>query len=181
MTRLGDISENRGTEEIPVLVDCEVQHWMAGALEGPKLASGLVRERIAKIGTQHAGRDGEEGRDKQGCPSPAARKARHTVLDAARGDRISDSQMERLVKLALGKTTYPKVRDGKAAEAPARHLILLLATDPRGGWTRRRRPKSALPGWSRRGLSRQETRHSPQESRGVRGPAGKKQPRRRWR
>jgi hypothetical protein len=37
-TRLGDISEDRGTEEILVLVDWEVQHWVAEALEGAKLA-----------------------------------------------------------------------------------------------------------------------------------------------
>jgi hypothetical protein len=46
-----------------------------------------------------------------------ARKARQAVLDAARGDPISDSQMERLVKLALGNKTYSKVKGGKASAA----------------------------------------------------------------
>jgi hypothetical protein len=64
-----------------------------------------VKDWIAKIGAQRADRDGEEGRDEQGGPSPAAKKARQAVLDATRGDSISDSQ------------TYPKFRGGEAAEA----------------------------------------------------------------
>jgi hypothetical protein len=111
--RLGDISEDRGTEEITVLVDWEVQHWVAEALEGAKLASSLVGDRIAKIGAQRAGRDGEEGRDEGDGPSPADRKAKQAVLDTARGDPISDS----LVRLALAKTTYPEAEGGKAVVA----------------------------------------------------------------
>jgi hypothetical protein len=45
---LGDISENRGAEEIPVLVDWEVQLWIVEALEGAKHALSLVGDRIAK-------------------------------------------------------------------------------------------------------------------------------------
>jgi hypothetical protein len=44
------MSEDQGAEEILVLVDWEVQHWVAEALEGAKHASSLVGDRIAKIG-----------------------------------------------------------------------------------------------------------------------------------
>ncbi len=37
--RMEAISKDRGAEEIPVLVDLEVQHWMAEALEGAAHAS----------------------------------------------------------------------------------------------------------------------------------------------
>ncbi len=116
-TRMGDIAEDRGTEEIPVLVDWEVQHWVAEALEGAKQASSLVGDRIVKIGAQRAGRDEGEGPDKRGSPSLAAKRARQAVLDATKGDPISHSQLERLVKLALGKMTYPRDRGGKAVVA----------------------------------------------------------------
>ncbi len=48
MTLLGNISENRVVEAIPVLVDWEVQHLVAEALEGAKHASSFVRDQIAK-------------------------------------------------------------------------------------------------------------------------------------
>jgi hypothetical protein len=50
--RIKDISEDRGTEEIPVLVDLEVQHWIAETLEGATHASELVGDLITQIGVQ---------------------------------------------------------------------------------------------------------------------------------
>jgi hypothetical protein len=44
------ISEDRGAEEIPVLVDLEAQHWIAEALEGAVRASELIGDRIALAG-----------------------------------------------------------------------------------------------------------------------------------
>jgi len=49
---LKDISEKRGTEEILVLVDLEVQHWIAETLEGATHASELVGDLITQIGVQ---------------------------------------------------------------------------------------------------------------------------------
>ncbi len=115
--RLGDISENRGAEEIPVLVDWEVQRWIAEALEGEKQASELVGDRITQIGVQCTTRDRKRSRNESGGSSPAARKARQAVLDAARGDPISDSQLERLVRLTLGKRAPFGVETGKAVVA----------------------------------------------------------------
>jgi hypothetical protein len=82
---------------------------MAEALEGAKHATSLVRDGIAKLGAQSAGRDGGEGLDESGGLSPVERKARQAVLDATRRDPISDPQMERLVRVALGNKTRPKV------------------------------------------------------------------------
>jgi hypothetical protein len=122
---LGDIYENQGAEEIPVLVDWEVQRWIAEALEGAKRTSSLAGDRIAQIGAQCTSRDGRRGRDKQSGPSAAARKARQAVLDATR----VDSQLERLVRLALGKKACPEARCGKAVvpvllEAPVGQGVL---------------------------------------------------------
>ncbi len=58
--RMEDISRDRGEEEIPVLVDLEVQHWMAEALEGAARASEIVRNRIAQIGVRCPSRGGKE-------------------------------------------------------------------------------------------------------------------------
>jgi hypothetical protein len=48
--RIETISEDRGVEEVPVLVDLEVQHWIAEALEGATRASGLIGDRVAPAG-----------------------------------------------------------------------------------------------------------------------------------
>jgi hypothetical protein len=48
--RMETISEDREAEEIPVLVDLEVQHWIAEALEGATRASGLIGDRVAPAG-----------------------------------------------------------------------------------------------------------------------------------
>jgi hypothetical protein len=42
---------------------------------------------------------------------------RQAVLDAARGDPISDLQLKRLVRPALGKRTSPEVKTGEAVVA----------------------------------------------------------------
>jgi hypothetical protein len=94
------------------------------------------------------------------------------------------------VRLVLGKTSYPKVRGGEAvaacvsatekagggeaAEAPSAASEFFPGHRPSGGWTRSRRPRTAL-----QGLSKQGTRYGLQAMQGVRSMAGKKRPRRR--
>ncbi len=70
-------------EEIQVLVDWEVQPWIAKALEGAKRASNLVRDQITQISVQRAVRDGKRSRNELSDPSSAARKATQALLDAA--------------------------------------------------------------------------------------------------
>ncbi len=80
-----------------------MQHWIAEALEGATHASELVGDRITQICEQCTTRGGKRSRDEPSDPSPAARKARHAVLDSATGDPLSVSQLESLVRLTLGK------------------------------------------------------------------------------
>jgi hypothetical protein len=117
--RIKDISEDQGTEEIPVLVDLEVQHWIAEALEGATHASELVGDRITRIGVQCTSRDGKRSQNKSSYPSPAAKRVKQAVLDAATADPLSDSQLERVVRLALGKKVPVAVEAGKAVVACA--------------------------------------------------------------
>jgi hypothetical protein len=97
------ISKDRGAEEVPVLVDLEVQHWIAQALEGAARALELMGGRIALAGVKCPSRGKEESRDEAGGLSPVARKAAQAVMRAATTDPLSDSQMEQVVRLALGK------------------------------------------------------------------------------
>jgi hypothetical protein len=93
------ISEERGPEEIPVLVDFEAQHWMAEAFESATRATGLIIGRVASM-TAHGPRpDWKEA----GALDPAASRATQAVMMAAMANPLSDAQLERIVKLALGK------------------------------------------------------------------------------
>ncbi len=74
--RMEAISNDRGAEEIPVLVDLEVQHWIAEALEGAAHASELMGDRITLAGMWCPSRGKEESRDETGGLSPAARRHR---------------------------------------------------------------------------------------------------------
>jgi hypothetical protein len=116
--RMEDISKDRGAEEIPVLVDLEVQHWMAEALEGAARASELMGDRIALAGVGCSSQ-GKEGSRKEagGSLSPAARRAAQAVMRAATTDPLSDSQLERVVRLALGKRVPATSETGKAVAA----------------------------------------------------------------
>jgi hypothetical protein len=100
--RIGTISDDRGPEEIPVLVDFEVQHWIAEALEGATRATELILGRVASTGMCRPNQ-GEEDRKEAGSLDPAAGRATQAVMRAATADPLSDSQLERIVRLALGK------------------------------------------------------------------------------
>jgi hypothetical protein len=117
--QIKDVSEDRGMEEIPVLVDLEVQHWIAEALETAAHALGLVGDRITQTGMQCMRRNGRRSQNESSSPSPAAKRARQAVLDAATADPLSDSQLERVVRLALGKRVPVTVETSKAVAAYA--------------------------------------------------------------
>jgi hypothetical protein len=93
------ISEERGPEEIPVLVDFEAQHWMAEALESATRTTGLIIGRVASMTAHGPNPDWEEA----GALDPAASRATQAVMKAATANPLSDAQLERIVKLALGK------------------------------------------------------------------------------
>ncbi len=117
--RMGTISEDRGAEEIQVLVDLEVQHWIAEALEGATRASELIGDRMAPAGVCCPNRGKEESRAETGGLSLAAERAAQAVMRAATADPLSDSQLERVVKLALGKRAPAASATSKAAAAHA--------------------------------------------------------------
>jgi hypothetical protein len=97
--RLGAISDDRGPEKIPVLIDFEVQHWVAEALENATRATELTLGRVASMGMHRPSLDQEEAGDLD----PAASRATQGVMRAATAYPLSDAQLERIVKLALGK------------------------------------------------------------------------------
>ncbi len=118
--RMETISEDRGAEEIPVLVDLEVQHWIAEALEGAPRVSELIRDRIAPAGVCRPSRGEEESRREVGDLNPAVGRAAQAVMRAGTADPLSDSQLERVVKLALGKR-FPAA--GATSKATAAHAV----------------------------------------------------------
>ena len=97
--RMGAVSDDRGPEEIPVLMDFEVQHWVAEALENATHATELILGRVASMGMHCPNLDQQEAGDLD----PAASRATQAVMRAATAYPLSDAQLERIVKLELGK------------------------------------------------------------------------------
>ncbi len=110
----------------------EVQHWIAEALESAACALELVGGRIAQIGVQCTSQNGRRSQNEPSNPSPAAKRARQAVLDAATADPLSDSQLERVVRLALGKRVPVAVETGKAVVA---HAAAAAAGGDDASWT----------------------------------------------
>ncbi len=117
--RMEAASEDRGAEEIPVLVDLEVQHWIAEALEGATRASELIGDRIAPAGVCCPSRGEGESQTEASGLSPAAARAAQAVMRAATTDPLRDSQLERVVRLSLGKRVPAASTTSKAAMAHA--------------------------------------------------------------
>jgi hypothetical protein len=117
--RMEATSEDRGAEEIPILVDLEVQHWIAEALEGTTRASELIGDRIALAGVCCLSRGEEESRTEASSLRSAAGRVTQAVMRAATTDPLSDSQLERVVRLALGKRAPAASTTSKAAVAHA--------------------------------------------------------------
>ncbi len=97
--RMGAVSDDRGLEEIPVLVELEVQHWVDEALENATRATERILARVASMGVRHPSLDQEEASDFDLTTSRAAQ----TVMRTVTAYPLSDAQLERVVKLALGK------------------------------------------------------------------------------
>ncbi len=78
-------------EAIPILVDLDVQHWIAEALEGATHASELIGDQIAVAGLCCPSRGEEESPTKASSLSPAAARAAKAMMRAATTDPLSDS------------------------------------------------------------------------------------------
>jgi hypothetical protein len=97
--RIGTVSDDRGPEEIPVLVELEVQHWVEEALGNAARATEHILGRVASMGVHHSNLDREEAGDFDLTDSKAAQ----AVMRAVTAYPLSDAQLERIVRLALGK------------------------------------------------------------------------------
>jgi hypothetical protein len=96
---MGAVSEDRGPEEIPALVDSEVQHWVAEALENARRATECILGRVASMDVHRP----NLGQDEAGDFDPTASRAAQAVMRAVTAYPLSDAQLERIVRLALGK------------------------------------------------------------------------------
>jgi hypothetical protein len=96
---MGTVTDDQGLEEIPVLVELEVQQWVDEALRNAARATERILDRIASLGVR---------RPDQGCGEAsdldlADSKAAQTVMRAVTAYPLNDMQLERIVKLALGR------------------------------------------------------------------------------
>ncbi len=97
--RIGTVLDDRGPEEIPVLVELEVQQWVDEALRNAAHATERILERVASLGVRRPDQDRGETSDFDLVDSKAAQ----TVMRAVTAYPLNDAQLERIVKLALGK------------------------------------------------------------------------------
>ncbi len=96
---MGTVSDDRGPEEIPVLVELEVQQWVDEALRNAARATERVLDRVASMGVRRPEQDCEEVSNFDLADSKAAQ----AVMRAVTAYPLNDMQLERIVKLALGK------------------------------------------------------------------------------
>jgi hypothetical protein len=107
--RIGTVSDDRGPEEIPVLVELEVQQWVDEALRNAARSTERILDRVASLGVRHPDQDHGGAGDFDLADSKAAQ----TVMRAVTAYPLNDAQLERIVKLALGK----RVLEASAATA----------------------------------------------------------------
>jgi hypothetical protein len=107
--RIGTVSDDRGLEEIPVLVELEVQQWVDEALRNAACTTERILDRVASLGVRRPDQDPKEAGDFDLADSKAAQ----TVMRAVTAYPLNDAQLERIVKLALGK----RVLEASAATA----------------------------------------------------------------
>ncbi len=104
---MGTVSDDRGPEEIPV------QHWVDEALENATRATERILGRVASMGVHHSSLDQEEA----GGFDLTDSKAAQAVMRAVTAYPLSDAQLERIVRLALGKR-IPDASTTMASENP---------------------------------------------------------------
>ncbi len=97
--RMGTVSDDQGPEEIPPLVELEIQHWVDEALENARRATERILDRVASMGVRRPSLDQEEASDFDLTDSKAAQ----AVMRAVTAHPLSDAQLERIVRLTLGK------------------------------------------------------------------------------
>ncbi len=129
--RMGTVSDGRGPEEIPALIELEVQQWVDEALRNAARATERILDRVASLGVRRPDRDCGEAGDFDLADSKAAQ----TVMRAVTAYPLNDMQLERIVRSALGKRVL-EVAAATAGKDPPRG-------DHLGGQNRRQPPDRA--------------------------------------
>ena len=115
---MGTVSDDRGPEEIPVLVELEVQQWVDEALRNAARATERILDRIASLGVSRPDQDCGEASDFDLADS----KAVQVVMRAVTAYPLNDMQLERIVKLALGRESSRRRLQRQAGTLPGRPL-----------------------------------------------------------
>jgi hypothetical protein len=139
---MGAVSDDWGPEEIPALVDFEVQHWVAEALENAMRATERILGRVASMG-MHCPNLGQE---KAVDLDPTASRATQAVMRAATAYPLSDAQLERIVRLALGKRVLAASATMASGNPPRQQLRRLgppAIIRPSRRWDLRARVRAA--------------------------------------
>jgi hypothetical protein len=113
---MGTISEDRGPEEIPVLVELEVQQWVDEALRNTARATKRILDRVASLGVRCPDQSCGEAGDFDLADSKAAQ----TVMRAVTAYPLNDTLLERIVKLALGKRVLEATAETAGGSPPRR-------------------------------------------------------------
>ena len=77
---MGTVSDDRGPEEIPVLVELEVRHWVDEALENATRATDRILDRVASRGVRRPSLDQEEASGFDLTDSIAAQAVMRAVM-----------------------------------------------------------------------------------------------------
>jgi hypothetical protein len=112
--RMGTVSDDRGPEEI--LVEPEVQQWVDEALRNAARATERILDRVASLGVRRPDQDCGEAGDFDLADSKAAQ----TVMRAVTAYPLNDMQLERIVRLALGKRVLEATAAMAGRDPPGR-------------------------------------------------------------
>ncbi len=128
--QMGTVSDDRGPEEIPVLVELEVQQWVDEALRNAARTTERILDRVASLGVRRPDRDCGESGDFDLADSKAAQ----TVMRAVTAYPLNDMQLERIVRLALGKRVLEATAATAGRDPPgATTLVVRTVGSPQTG------------------------------------------------
>ncbi len=121
--RMGTVSDNRGPEEIPVLVELEVQQWVDEALRNAARTTERILDRVTSMGVRRPDQDCREA----SYFDLADSKAAQVVMRAVTAYPLNDMQLERIVKLALGKRVLEATAATAGRDPPAANTSVVRA------------------------------------------------------
>jgi hypothetical protein len=122
---MGTVSDDRGPGEIPVLVELEVQQWVDEALRNAARATERILDRVASMGVRRPDQDCGEASDSDLADSKAAQ----VVMRAATAYPLNDMQLERIVKLALGKRVLEAMAATAGRDPPGATISVVRTID----------------------------------------------------